>query len=131
MKTGAIVIPLLNKFNEVLTGFGYQISMYQDIPIAHIGLHLYKPFEFLFLDLFVDFLADLVLFEVSKRGGGFIRWSKTGTGETCSTHVGLSLMLVHLILHAPLDEPFNILSCFQLFLDFLFLFHFLLFLLLF
>jgi hypothetical protein len=94
-------------------------------------MHLHKSFEFLFLDSLVYFLADLVLFEVSKRSHGFIRRSKTGAGEAGSAHVSLSLMLVDLVLHAPLNEPLHILSCFQLLFNFFFLFHLFFFLLLF
>ncbi len=131
MKTRPIKIPLFDKFNKILTCLGHKIRMHHDVPIAQVGLHLDKAFEFVFLDAFVYFLADLVLFEVAERGGGFVGWSETGAGETGPAHVGFPLVLVHFVFHAPLNEPFDVVSGFEILLDFLFLLDLFLFFLLF
>ncbi len=85
--------------------------MNHDIPVAQVRLHLYESLEFLFFYAFVYFLADLVLFEIPERCGRFIWWSETSAGETGSAHVGLSSVLVHFILNAPLNESLHIFSC--------------------
>ncbi len=120
MKTRSIKIPLLDKFDKILTCFGHKIRMHHDVPIAQVGLHLNKAFEFVFLDAFVYFLADLVLFEVAERCGGFVGRSETGAGETRPAHVCFPPVLVQFVFHAPLNEPFDVVSGLKILLDFLF-----------
>lgn len=96
--------------------------------VSKICSHENRSFELLFRDDCIDLLPYLRLFEVSKGSDSFAERSKTRaceTGRVCS--ISLPVMFINFVLDAPIDEPFDVFSRFEVFFYFFLSFSLLLF----
>jgi hypothetical protein len=81
-----------------------------EADIAKVGVDLQVSLHFVGPHNVVDFVTDLRGPELPEGHDGFGCGSEGGAGETCGSQVGLSLVLVYLVLYAPLDETFDVLT---------------------
>jgi hypothetical protein len=119
VKVTVIVVAWFAQLQKILTRLRHQITINNDVNFTPISDHLYVTVHLLFFYLSIDFVTDLLSFEISVGNlTGFIR-CKTGAGDTGRVVVGETVVFVYVILDRPLDETFDIFSSFLVKFDFL------------
>lgn len=108
MENCSIIVPSFAKLEKILSSFWCEVTMNYKNNCSSVCYHLHITFHLQPFHLFVNFLSNLILLQLSELWFSWNIGCEASTCGTCWIEVSEPLMFIDLIFNTPFNETLDI-----------------------